>query len=184
MDPRSTFPSSGSAFILEPLGTKPIGGGLVLVWALFQSLRAGTDQAFLNVDVTTRVIYRSGTLLELCLDAFNLPTGQVNASFLTPSHANYRPDQIRGVERLISGVKITVPSTTGTVRTRTVRSLTQASAASITFTNSGGTVMTIQTYFQAATGRTLVYPGVVCAIVSLSHSMDLLSVNITHVIGW
>ncbi|KAH6919331.1 eukaryotic translation initiation factor 2C [Coprinopsis sp. MPI-PUGE-AT-0042] len=158
MDPSFKFPLRGKSFFIKALGSQLIGGGIELRRGLFQSLRPGIERAFLNIDVTTAMMYRTGNLLELCIDVLEVPYN-TGATFFTPGHANYRDDRRRLVERFITGVKVLVP-TTGN-RPRTVRGLTSQAASALRFDMNGKST-TVAAYFKDL-GHQVSTPQVICA---------------------
>jgi eukaryotic translation initiation factor 2C len=158
MDPSFKFPLRGKSFFIKELGSQLIGAGIELRRGLFQSLRPGIERGFLNVDVTTAMMYRTGNLLELCIDVAEVPYNS-GATFFTPGHANYRDDRRRLVESFITGVKVLVP-TTGN-RARPVRALTSQGANTINF-DLDGKKTTVAAYFQKL-GHQVSTPQVICA---------------------
>lgn len=158
MDPSFKYPLRGKSFFIKQLGSRLIGAGIELRSGLFQSLRPGNDGAFLNVDVTTAMMYRTGNLLELCMDVLEVPFN-TGATFFTPGHGNWKDGNRALVERFITGVKVFVP-TTGTKK-RTVRGLTQRAANKIQF-DLNGVQTTVSAYFQKL-GHATSTPQVICA---------------------
>ncbi|KAH6899208.1 eukaryotic translation initiation factor 2C [Coprinopsis sp. MPI-PUGE-AT-0042] len=104
------------------------------------------------------MMYRTGNLLELCIDVAEVPYN-TGATFFTPGHANYRDDRRRLVERFITGVKVLVP-TTGN-RPRTVRGLTSQAASALRFDMNGKST-TVAAYFKDL-GHQVSTPQVICA---------------------
>ena len=61
MEPSLHYPSNKNSFvpIQEP---RPIGGGIELWRGHFQSVRPAIGRMLINVDISTGVMYRSGSL--------------------------------------------------------------------------------------------------------------------------
>ena len=131
---------------------------------LFQSYRPGPERALVNVDIATGMMYKSGPLIELCLDvcidSLRLPP---RANFnRNPNMLSYEgglKDEYRiPLARFVKGMQVIVE---GGAR-RVIRGLSNRGAHKITFENNG-TQMTIAQYFRQKRGRPLQYPEVICA---------------------
>ncbi|KAG2021246.1 eukaryotic translation initiation factor 2C [Coprinopsis cinerea AmutBmut pab1-1] len=156
MEPNLNFPFNVRSFFIEQLDKRDIGYGIELWRGLFQSLRPGISRMFVNVDIATGMMYKRGSLLDLCLEV--LERGN-DPNFLAPSLGLPDNQRIR-VQRFIAGVNVIVQTTGG--RKRVVRSLTKQSADQITFDHNGRTI-TVAQYFQAQLGRPLRFPKLICA---------------------
>ena len=138
--------------------------GIVLWMGLFQSYRPGPERALVNVDIATGMMYKSGPLIELCLDvcidSLRLPPrANVNRHPNMLSYEGGLRDEYRiPLARFVKGIQVIVE---GGAR-RVIRGLSKQGAHEITFENNG-TRMTIAQYFQQKRGRPLQYPKVICA---------------------
>ncbi|TFK24647.1 eukaryotic translation initiation factor 2C, partial [Coprinopsis marcescibilis] len=157
MEPNLNYPFNVRSFFIEALEKRDIGYGIELWRGLFQSLRPGVSRMFVNVDIATGMMYKRGTLLDLCLEV--LDRGAPNPNMLSPGHGLPDDQRVR-VQRFVTGVNVIVATTGG--KKRVVRSLTKQGANQITFEHNGANI-TVAQYFQRQLGRPLRFPGIICA---------------------
>ena len=140
-----------------------IGGGVELWRGYFQSVRPAVNRLLINVDVTAGVMYKSGSLLELCLGFFN----ESHPHALAPSHGF----TLRNVNRLSKFLSNVFVRTIYNNKRRKVMRVSQAGARELTF-NCNGTMIDISRYFQLRYNITLHQPEVVCA--EVGHCLSIL----------
>lgn len=165
MEPTMKYPFNVRSFFTDR-ETKDIGGGLVLWRGYFQSVRPAIGQLLVNVDISTGTMYKSGPLLDLCLDFLGKP-GQYN--ILSPRRNMPDRERIR-LQRFITGIRIMTTYTGERVRKtpRVVKKLSSAGASDLSFSMRDGTTMTVAQYFQRLLNRPLRFPDNICIEVCIS----------------
>ncbi|KAG7099080.1 hypothetical protein E1B28_000955 [Marasmius oreades] len=161
MEPTRNHPFNVRSFFTDR-ERKDIGLGLEVWRGYFQSVRPAINRMLINVDISTGLMYKSGPLIDLCLDFLNKRSG-ANVNVLSPIHG--LPDRTRlTLSRFISGMRIVVNSgdTNFPSQTRVVKQLSQAGASQLTFTLREGGTLTVAQYFQQRYNRPLRYPDIVC----------------------
>jgi eukaryotic translation initiation factor 2C len=147
--------------------TKDIGNGLVLWRGYFQSIRPAVGRMLINVDISTGVMYKAGSLLELCRDFI----GHRDFNALAPRRGFPDRERVK-LQRFITGIRVfTRNPETGLVdksRSRIVKRLSNAGANDLTFSLREGGQMTVAQYFARTYKRPLRYPDVICAEVGRS----------------
>lgn len=158
MEPTLKYPFNARSFFTSN-ETREIGGGIELWRGYFQSIRPGIERAFINVDISTGAMFKSGPLIGLCLDIIDRRGAHANV--LSTKHGLPTREVLK-LQRQISGIRITTAAATGT-STRVLRKLTTAGAAQLHFTSKDGMKLTVASYFEKVQGRKLNYPDVICA---------------------
>ncbi|KAF8138405.1 argonaute-like protein [Boletus edulis] len=159
MEPTMKYPFNVRSFFTDR-ETKDIGGGLVLWRGYFQSVRPAIGRLLINVDISTGTMYKSGPLLDLCLDFLGRP-GQYN--LLSPRRGMPERERIR-LQRFIVGVRIMTTYSGERVRKtpRVIKKLSSAGATDLSFTMRDGTTMTVAEYFKKLLNRPLRFPDNIC----------------------
>jgi eukaryotic translation initiation factor 2C len=141
--------------------TKDIGSGIQLWRGYFQSVRPGIRQMLINIDISTATMYKSGSLLRLCLEFLR----RDHPSQMSKQHLHER-DFLR-LQRFISGIRVTtaVPGAGGRVTQtpRVIKRLTRISAREEMFTLREGGSMSVADYFKNSQNRPLQFPDLFCA---------------------
>jgi len=154
MDPNMKYPFNTRSFFTDA-GRRVIGAGLELWQGYFQSLRPSQGKLYINIDISTGIMYKSGPLLDLCLEFL----GQRDPKLL--SHRARFPDRERlRLQRFISNMRII--TTYGTPKTHVVRKVSEQGASAITFTLRDGTTTTVANYFRNQLNRPLRFPDTIC----------------------
>lgn len=141
--------------------TKDIGLGIQLWRGYFQSVRPGIGQMLINIDISTATMYKSGSLLRLCLE------------YLRKDHPtqlfkqNLPEREFLRLQRFISGIRILTPTTGAGGRIaatpRVIKKLTRVSAREEMFTLREGGQMSVADYFKQTLNKPLQFPDVICA---------------------
>jgi eukaryotic translation initiation factor 2C len=170
MEPTMKYPFNVRSFFTDR-ETKDIGGGLVLWRGYFQSVRPAIGRLLINVDISTGTMYKSGPLLDLCLDFLGRP-GHYN--ILSPRQGMPDRERIR-LQRFITGIRIMTTYSGERVRKtpRVVKKLSSAGASDLSFTMRDGTTMTVAQYFQKLLNRPLRFPGNICVEVGTGALLPL-----------
>ncbi|KAF9226544.1 argonaute-like protein [Gyrodon lividus] len=159
MEPTMKYPFNVRSFFTDR-ETRDIGGGLVLWRGYFQSVRPAIGRLLVNVDISTGTMYKSGPLLDLCLEFLGRP-GQYN--ILSVRRGMPDRERIR-LQRFVSGIRIMTTYSGERVRKtpRVVKKLSSAGASDLSFSLRDGTTMTVAQYFQSLLNRPLRYPDNIC----------------------
>ena len=166
MEPSHHYPSNKSSFfpIQEP---RPIGGGIELWRGYFQSVRPAIGRVLVNVNLSTGVMYRSGSFIDLALD-FLGRAGTPNA--LSSHHGLPDRERLR-LQQFISGIKVATPHhVQNPNRLRLVKKLTRDSARDHTFETGDGQTMTVLEYFRDILNIPLRFPDLICVEVRTTFS--------------
>lgn len=158
--------------------TKDIGGGIVLWRGYFQSVRPGVGKMLINVDISTATMYKSGPLLNVCMDF--LRRSDPRDLYRTPER------EFLKLQRFISGVRVLTnipgqpPRAASTPRV--VKKLTKLGANKDSFTTREGTTITVADYFKGLMNRPLTHPDLFCAEVSgASHCAIVGNLNLSFI---
>ena len=139
--------------------SRAIGGGIVLRRGYFQSVRPAMNRLLINIDMSTGMMYRPGTLVDLLLDVLGKP-GVPEA--LAPCHGFPDRERLR-LSHFISGLRVTTPHRTqDRDRWRPVKRLTRESALERTFELGDGDTMTVMDYFELVLNEPVKYPDLIC----------------------
>ncbi|KAL0949487.1 hypothetical protein HGRIS_009541 [Hohenbuehelia grisea] len=159
MAPTSKYPFNVRSFFTNK-EVKDIGSGLELWRGYFQSIRPGQNKMLINIDISTGTMYKSGSLLRLCLDFL----GKQDPNVLSTRRGFPDRERLR-LQRFISGIRIVTnqPTAAGVRQApRVVKKVTTAGAKDLSFTMREGGTMTVDAYFRQVHGRPLQFPEIVC----------------------
>ena len=157
MGPNSNpkFPFNSRSFFTEE-GRQSINGGLEVWRGYFQSIRPSQGRMYLNLDITTGIMFKGGPLISLCLEYLN--DGDPNR--LSPNNLNDR-DRI-SLQRFLTNLRVSTDYG-GSTRTRAIKHLSHQGANAIMFTmRQGGPSISVANYFHNQLNRPLQYPGLIC----------------------
>jgi eukaryotic translation initiation factor 2C len=168
MEPTLNYPFNVRSFFTDR-ETKDIGSGIQLWRGYFQSVRPGIGQMLINIDISTATMYKSGRLLDVCLEFLR----KNNPSALT----NVPDREFMKLNKFISGVRI-ITKTPGetTARSpvaRVVKRLTRNSARREEFTLREGGKSSVADYFHKTFNRPLQFPDIFCAEVGSGAKIPL-----------
>lgn len=158
MEPSLKYPSNIRSFF-TPSERRHIGYGIELWRGYFQSVRPAVGRMLINVDISTGMMYKSGTLLDLCIDYLRLQPKRYEMLKLD--------DRTRiKLQRFLANVRITINTPTGKNRAKTIKKLTTVGAAQIKFKGADGKEISVADYFKKLTNKQLLYPTICCVEVS------------------
>ncbi|KAK7458844.1 hypothetical protein VKT23_009853 [Stygiomarasmius scandens] len=156
---RSFFTSAGS---------KALGLGFELWQGLFQSVRPGMGRMLINVDLSTGLMYRSGPLIDLCLEFLEWDRNITNVKLLFPKQGDrgsgISDSERRGLSRFLHGVKVTINSTLPGVGDipRVIKKLGDKVASQAQFQLREGGMVTVAEHFKRARNANLQFPNILC----------------------
>ncbi|CCA66578.1 related to argonaute-like protein-Laccaria bicolor [Serendipita indica DSM 11827] len=166
MEPSLKYPFNVRSFFTNR-ETKDIGQGMVLWRGYFQSVRPAVGRMLINIDISTGVMYKSGSLIDLCLDFFGKPG---NPAILAPSRGLPERERQR-LSRFLVGVRVVtrVAQAQGQQRPggrqanpRVIKRLSNQSAKDLRFSLRDGTTQSVADYFRITYRRELRYPDLLC----------------------
>ena len=172
MEPSLHYPFNIRSFFTNR-ETKDIGQGIVLWRGYFQSVRPAIGRMLINVDITTGLMYKPGSMIDIALDF--LGCRPRNPNFLAPKGGLPERERLR-LQRFLSGVRVVVrtPNQDSTIpahcgKPRSVVKLTHAGANDVSFKNREGDIVTVAQYFQSVRHYTLRFPDIICVEVRTHH---------------
>ncbi|KAJ3855572.1 argonaute-like protein [Lentinula lateritia] len=159
MLPMQTHPYNSKSFFTDT-EIKNVGHGFQLRRGYFQSLRPAIGRLLLNIDLSTGMFYKDGSVIDIALEvvgnrdpnALSMERGLPNSVF-------------RDLERYLKNVRVSVrPAAAGSPpHIVTISSLTREGASRIIFQQRDGTSTNVAAYFRQLSGRPLQYPNIICA---------------------
>jgi len=159
-----TYPFNVRSFFTDR-ETKDIGSGIQLWRGYFQSVRPGMGQMLINIDISTATMYKSGRLIDICLEVLR----KNNPSALS----NLTDRDFLKLNKFISGVRVLTKAPGDGRPARVVKRLTRNSARNEEFAlRGGGGKATVAEYFHKAFNRPLQFPDLFCVEVSLALSIE------------
>ena len=151
MEPNLKYPFNTRSFF-TPSKKKDINAGLELWQGYFQSLRPSQNKLFVNIDISTGVMYKAVNLINLCLEFFRRNN---------PGDLSNIPDRERvRLQRFITNVRIET-NYARRKRVHVIKKLSRASARTLMFSTREGTSMSVETYFRSL-DITLKFPLLPC----------------------
>lgn len=165
MEQVSRYLFEGKSFF-PPQETKDTGNGIFLWRGYFQSLRPGIGRMLVNVDVSYRMMYRPGRLIDLCLEFLGEQDQGPNA--LVPHMGLTELSRVR-LRRFLQGIEVAVTAGGSLWQARAPRPIRNISrqGAKDLFTSYNGTTTTITDYYQTVYNLKLQFPDLLCVKVRL-----------------
>jgi len=158
MQPNLNYPFNTRSFF-TPGGKKDINAGLELWQGYFQSLRPSQNRMYVNIDISTGVMYKPMKLIGLCLEFFRRNN---------PQDLGKMPDADRvRLQRFIANVRVETKYGKRD-RVHVIKKISRESARTYRFNTSDGNSTTVENYFKTL-GITLQYPLLPCVEVILHH---------------
>ncbi|KAF5364713.1 hypothetical protein D9758_005608 [Tetrapyrgos nigripes] len=153
-DPIMSHPFNTRSFFPLDGERRPVGLGFELVRGYFQSVRPAIGKLLVNVDISTGLFIKSGSLIDVALDFLNPRDPDV--SCLLPENLGPRGRAL--LQRFLSGVRVlVVPSK----RAVTISRLSQVAAKDFVFTLGEGEKITVTEYYRRQNEQVR-YPGLLC----------------------
>ncbi|THU93245.1 argonaute-like protein [Dendrothele bispora CBS 962.96] len=149
-------------------GSKPLGLGFELWQGLFQSVRPGMGRMLINVDLSTGLMYRSGPLIDLCLEFLEMERNVANIRCLFPKHGDkgqgVSDSERRSLSRFLHGVKVTISSAIPGVGDlpKVIKRLSDKVASQAQFQLREGGTITVADHFRKTRNSNLQFPHIFC----------------------
>lgn len=158
MEPIQKYPYNVRSFF-TPQGKRTVGSGLELWRGYFQSIRPSVGRLIVNVDISTGMMYRAGTLIDLCLDF--LGRKGADPKILSPEQGFPDRERLR-LQKFLKGLQVKIETkTSGPQRFGGVRGLSREGADKIIFDHNG-TKISVAQYFRQHLNQPLRFPSVIC----------------------
>ncbi|PPQ94823.1 hypothetical protein CVT25_007460 [Psilocybe cyanescens] len=154
MQPNLKYPFNTRSFFTDA-GKQAIGKGIELWRGYFQSLRPSQNKMYINLDISTGLMYRAGPLITLCLEYLE----KRDPKELSPRSLGDRSRIV--LQRFVSNMRVSTRHT-GRVQPRVIKRLTNQSASQITFQTREGQTISVANYFRTVLGRPLQFPDNIC----------------------
>jgi len=156
MGPNQKFPFNTRSFF-TPEGRRNIGGGMELWRGYFQSIRPSKNRMYVNIDIATGIMYRSGPLIELFMEFFK----QNSPSAFSPKRGFPDRDRLR-LQKFISNMRV-MTKHTGQDRTIVIKKLSNTGASDTMFTmRDSSRPISVADYFKKHANIPLKYPDNIC----------------------
>ncbi|KAF9527970.1 argonaute-like protein [Crepidotus variabilis] len=168
MDPNLKYPFNTRSFFTEK-GKKDIKAGLELWQGYFQSLRPSQNMLYVNIDISTGVMYKAGRLPELCLEYLRKPDVRYLGSIVDR-------ERIR-LQKFYTNVRFETKYARRQVLS--IKKISKDSARSFVFTLRDGTSTTVENYFRTTHNVTLQFPTFPCVEVG---SGALIPLELCHIL--
>ncbi|KAH6907498.1 argonaute-like protein [Coprinopsis sp. MPI-PUGE-AT-0042] len=167
MKPNLSFPFNIRSFFTDS-ETQSIGG-LVLWRGYFQSIRPAHNRLLANVDISTGIFHRGGSLIDTCLEILSDHPGvrgQARIQTLKPSRDNGQTglsDWLRKfIQYRILGLRVVVNLLGGSARHCVLKGLTRGAATDLRFDMDGRSI-TVAEYYRETRNLVLKHPDIICA---------------------
>lgn len=162
MQPILTHPFNVRSFFTSQ-EKRDIQNGLELWRGYFQSIRPAIGKMLVNIDISTAVMYKPGSLIGLCLDYLGRPGG--DPRLLAPAAGFPERERVR-LKRFISGMRVNVTNANGQRRSDvTIKDISTQGADALIFTPREGQPISVAQYFQQTANRPLQFPRLICVMV-------------------
>ncbi|KAF8806120.1 argonaute-like protein [Phlegmacium glaucopus] len=156
MGPNQKYPFNTRSFF-TPEGKRNIGGGMELWRGYFQSIRPSEGRMYVNIDIATGIMYKSGPLIELFMEFFK----KNDPSAFAPKRGFGERERIR-LQKFVSNMRV-VTKHTGRDRAVVIKRLSNVGASSAMFTmRDNEKPISVADYFRLHANRTLRFPDNIC----------------------
>lgn len=140
--------------------SRNIGGGLEVWRGYFQSVRPGIGRMLINIDISTGMMYRSGSLISLCLEVIE----RSDPNMLSPRQGFPERKRLQ-LQRFITGMRV-MTKVAGSADNRpgiprVIKKLSVAGANALTFTLREGGNLTVAEYYRRQ-NVVLQFPDLLC----------------------
>ncbi|GAA5876643.1 hypothetical protein JCM16303_003610 [Sporobolomyces ruberrimus] len=170
--PMLANPARGASFFIPPDRNDPrssaLSQGLEMWRGYYSSLRPGIAKVFVNLDVSSQVMFKPGNLANLLIEIGRSRDPRFNENNLDIAHID--PRFAISAQRLLKNLKITLRvgdrTRDGFKPTRKIRQLVNSSALTSEFEIEEGQTTNVFDFFKKNYGVTLSHPNWPCVRVS------------------
>ncbi|KAK0209999.1 argonaute-like protein [Desarmillaria ectypa] len=162
MEPSLKHPFRVRSFYSDKIKAPLANTGLEAWQGYFQSVRPALNRLLVNIDISTGVMFKPGSLMETCLEFFTGNRRENADRYLRASEPQALPPaQRRRLQNFLFGVKVEAESAAGGKKLYSINKLTERDAASIVFTPASGQQTTVAQYYAQANQR-IRFPNIIC----------------------
>ncbi|KAG7453294.1 Piwi-domain-containing protein [Guyanagaster necrorhizus] len=162
MEPSLTYPFRVRSFYSDKIKAPLANTGLEAWQGYFQSVRPALNRLIVNIDISTGVMFKPGSLMETCLEFFTGNRKNNPDSYLRTSGPQALPPlQRRRLQTFLFGLKVEAESAAGIKKVYPIHKLSERDAASTVFTPAGGAQTNVAQYYARA-NRPLRYANIIC----------------------
>ncbi|QRV87399.1 argonaute-like protein [Ceratobasidium sp. AG-Ba] len=169
------YPHNSRSFFTDK-ETWAIGGGLELWRGYFQSVRPGLRSVLMNIDISTGTMFAPGPMVDVCRAIL----GNNSPNALVPGQGLSDRERLK-LKNFLSNVRFTTTQKEGSeevsAKPKTLKKISNLSAANYKFKLHDGSETTVVQYFQSM-GTTLQYPNYVCIETSIGAPFPIELCNI------
>ncbi|KAG7439281.1 eukaryotic translation initiation factor 2C [Guyanagaster necrorhizus] len=162
MAPSLTYPFRVRSFYSDKITAPLANTGLEAWQGYFQSVRPALNRLIVNVDISTGVMFKPGSLVETCLEFF---TGNRKSNpdryLRTSGPQALPPTQRHRLHTFLFGLKVEAESAAGVRKKYSIHKLSERDAISTVFTPAGGAQTNVAQYYAQA-NRPLRYANIIC----------------------
>ncbi|KAI0677583.1 argonaute-like protein [Trametes maxima] len=163
MEPSLKYPFNVRSFFTNR-EQRDIGAGMILWRGYFQSIRPAIGRMLINVDISTGVMYKPGTVLNIALEVMGFATPAQLGEFLTSPRTGPR-ERVK-LQRFLSGVRIRVEipggQRPGNLLPRVVKKISDKIPGNAMFVNREGQNMSVEHYFRTTYNYQIRHPRLPC----------------------
>jgi eukaryotic translation initiation factor 2C len=165
MEPTSKYPFNVRSFFTKN-ERKDLGNGIEAWRGYFQSVRPALGRMLVNIDISTGIMYKAGSLISLSLDYIGRWAQEKGPNVLAPSKGFPPRERVR-LNHFLSGVKVVTTTAPPNRRTpRQIKKISDQGARQMTFKLREGGTRTVAEHFRLTYNRALQYPDLPCVEVS------------------
>ncbi|KAK0493443.1 argonaute-like protein [Armillaria luteobubalina] len=162
MEPSLNHPFRVRSFYSDKIKAPLANTGLEAWQGWFQSVRPALNRLLVNIDVSTGVMFKPGSLIETCLEFFTGNRRENPDRYLrVAGQQAIPPAQRRRLQTFLFGVKVEADSAASGKKPLSIHKLAERDAASTLFTPAGGQQISVAQYYAQANQR-LRYPNILC----------------------
>ncbi|KAK0229319.1 argonaute-like protein [Armillaria nabsnona] len=162
MEPSLNHPFRVRSFYSDKIKAPLANTGLEAWQGYFQSVRPALNRLLVNIDISTGVMFKPGSLIETCLEFFTGNRRENADRYLRATGPQAIPPvHRRRLQTFLFGVKVEAQTAAGGTKLVTIHKLTERDAASTVFTPTGSAQTNVAQYY-ARTNQRLRHPNIIC----------------------
>ncbi|PBK85499.1 argonaute-like protein [Armillaria gallica] len=159
MEPSLNHPFRVRSFYNDKIKAPLANSGLEAWQGYFQSVRPTLNRLLVNIDISTGVMFKPGSLIETCLEFITGNRREDANRWLRAKSMSMK--ERRDLQTFLFGVKVEAQTAAGGNKLVTIHKLTERDTASTVFTPTGGAQTNVAQYYARANQR-LRYPNIIC----------------------
>ncbi|KAG7443844.1 PAZ domain-containing protein [Guyanagaster necrorhizus] len=162
MAPSLTYPFQVGSFYSDKIKVPLANTGLEAWQGYFPSVRPTLNRLIINIDISTGVMFKPGSLMETCLEFFTGNRGNNPDRYLRTSGPQaLSPMQRHRLQTFLFGLNVEAESAAGVRKKYSIHKLSERDAISTVFTPAGGAQTNVAQYYAQA-NRPLRHANIIC----------------------